>query len=336
MNHNVLPATDVSSLNTTTSEVAAYVADLDNCFGYSVQYSYTNATPSAKTFVSGTAEVQTLTIPTGAAAAASRDFVILTDGSGLTWATYFDTSGTDIAPTAAAYTAVNAARKIKTVITGLAADTDIVTAMKAALNGLTGFTAAITLSGTTTLIVTMVVEAPCADPVVFAQDGIGAATAFSGVQSTAGVTTGINLTTNIVTSVAHGYVTGTKFALTTAGVLPTGVTATNYWLIKVDADSFAFASSLALASAGTKIDLTADGTGTHTITATTAAGNILKLQKSNNNSVWIDINSLTVTGDTSALSSMWEVVDPQYRYLQVIYTPAAGQVTLAVSISLTK
>jgi hypothetical protein len=232
---------------------------------------------------------------------------------------------------------VNAARKIKTVITGLAANTDIVTAMKAALNGLTGFTSAITLSGTTTLIITMVVEAPCADPVIFALDGIGAATAFSGVQSTAGVTTGINLTSNTFTSTAHGLLTGTKFALTTAGVLPTGVTATNYWAIRVDADTLAFADSLALATAGTKTDLTADGTGTHTITPTTSAGNILKLQKSNNTSLpWVDISSLTVTGDTTTLSGMWEVTDPQYRYLRILYTPAAGQITLAASISLTK
>jgi hypothetical protein len=133
------------------------------------------------------AEVQTLTIPAGAAASASRDFVILTDGSGLTWATYFDTSGADAAPSAAAYTAVDASRKIKTVITGLAADTDIVTAMTSALNGLTGFTAAVTLSGTTTLIATMVAKAPCANPVVFAEDGIAAATNFSGAETTAGV-----------------------------------------------------------------------------------------------------------------------------------------------------
>lgn len=133
------------------------------------------------------AEVQTLTVPASAAASASRDFVILTDGSGLTWATYWDTSGADAAPSAAAYTAVDAARKIKTVITGAAANTDIVTAMIAALNGLTGFTAAVTLSGTTTLIATMVVKAPCANPVIFAEDGVAAATNYSGAETTAGV-----------------------------------------------------------------------------------------------------------------------------------------------------
>ena len=133
------------------------------------------------------AEVQTMTVPNGAIAAASKDFMIITDGSGLTWATYFDTSGTDTAPAAAAYTAVNAARKIKTDITVAADNAAIVTAMKSALNGLTGFTAAVTLSGTTTLIATMVVKAPCTDPVIFAADGIAAATSFSGVQTTGGI-----------------------------------------------------------------------------------------------------------------------------------------------------
>ena len=466
------------------------------------------------------AEVQTLTVPAGAGAAASRDFVILTDGSGLTWATYFDTSGTDIAPTAAAYTAVNAARKIKTDITGLAANTDIVTAMTSALNGLTGFTAAITLSGTTTLIATMAVKAPCANPVIFAEDGIAAATAFSGAETTAGVastapagilwtaiagarkgladisgdttaaqvaarvetalnaltgftaaittddtandgtmtltqvvkapttnpvpkdaaesgagtitgvqttagvesvapagalwtavagarkgladisadtsaadvaarvetalnaltgftasittddtandgtmtltqvvagpttnavpknaaeagagsigvaetTTGLvtelGLTTEYITIPSHPYVTGTKVALTTAGTLPTGLSATNYWVINVDVNTISLAASLADAAAGTPVNMTGEGTGVHTLTPATSTSNVLKLQKSNDATNWTDISSMTVTIATTTGTSLFEVVDPSYRYLKILYTPSAGQINL--------
>ncbi len=144
-------------------------------------------TTYAVALVKPVAEVQTMTVPALVISAVSKDFMILTDGSGLTWATYFDTSGSDTAPAAAAYTAVNVARKVKTDISGGTDNADIVTAMKSALNALTGFTAAITLTGTTTLIATMVVKAPCADPVIFAADGIAAATGFSGVETTAGV-----------------------------------------------------------------------------------------------------------------------------------------------------
>jgi hypothetical protein len=43
-----------------------------------------------------------------------------------------------------------------------------------------------------------------------------------------------------VTETAHGYTTGVKIALTTDGVLPTGLSATDYFLSVVDADTYGF------------------------------------------------------------------------------------------------
>ncbi len=133
------------------------------------------------------AEVDTLTVPALVAGAADGDLAILTDGSGLTWGFYFDTTGGNaVTPTYADYLAIPAGRRTRVDISAAVDDAGIVTACKNALNALTGFTAAITLSGTTTLIATMAVKAPCTDPDVKAFDG-GAATSFSGAETTAGV-----------------------------------------------------------------------------------------------------------------------------------------------------
>lgn len=76
------------------------------------------------------------------------------------------------------------------------------------------------------------------------------------------------------TKVAHGLETGDGpiRVANSGGALPTGISAaTDYWVIKVDADTFKFATTRALAQAGTAINLTTDGTGTQTLsdTATT-------------------------------------------------------------------
>ena len=72
-----------------------------------------------------------------------------------------------------------------------------------------------------------------------------------------------------VTETAHGFTTGEgPVRLTNSGgALPTGLaTATDYWVIAVDADTISFATSRALALAGTVVDITAAaGGGTHTI-----------------------------------------------------------------------
>lgn len=77
--------------------------------------------------------------------------------------------------------------------------------------------------------------------------------------------------TEIFTAVAHGLLTGDGplQVSNSGGGLPTGLTAaTNYWVIKIDADTFYLATSLALAMAGTNLAITGDGTGTQTISDT--------------------------------------------------------------------
>ncbi len=124
--------------------------------------------------------------------------------------------------------------------------------------------------------------------------------------TTPGTSAAVSTTADTITIASHGMVTGAKIALTTAGTLPTGVTATTYWMIKVDANTLKFASSLANAAAGTAVDLTTPGIGTHTLTPAllVTTGAVAKLQVSNDGTNFTDVTSATVT-ITTAGSSMW-------------------------------
>lgn len=77
--------------------------------------------------------------------------------------------------------------------------------------------------------------------------------------------------TDICTATAHGLQTGDgPIRLTNSGgALPAGLAAaTDYYVIRLDADTFSLATSRANALAGTAIDITDAGTGTHTLADT--------------------------------------------------------------------
>ena len=146
----------------------------------------------------------------------------------------------------------------------------------------------------------------------------------------------VDVTANTIAIASHGYVTGTKVAATTSGVLPGGLSTTNYYVIKVSASSIKLASSLANAEAGTAVDITsAAGGGTHTLTPATSASNVAKLQESNDGTNWTDVASATATIATTAGNAVWEYTRSA-RYLSVLYTPSAGQVSLAIYTSLVR
>ncbi len=78
-------------------------------------------------------------------------------------------------------------------------------------------------------------------------------------------------TTDVLTYTAHGMSTGDgPYRVSNAGgALPTGLAAdTNYWIIRVTADTFSFASSKSNALALTAVALSGDGSGTQTILRT--------------------------------------------------------------------
>lgn len=82
------------------------------------------------------------------------------------------------------------------------------------------------------------------------------------------VDTGDGASGNSIGLTAHAFVTLDKVQLTTSGVLPAGLSlATDYWIIRLDADNFQFAASVADAVALIDVDITGNsGGGTHTIT----------------------------------------------------------------------
>ena len=79
-----------------------------------------------------------------------------------------------------------------------------------------------------------------------------------------------NADTEQFTAADHGLETGDGPAqVSSSTTLPAGLTAaTDYWIIKIDEDTFQLATSLANAYAGTAQAITTDGTGTHTLSDT--------------------------------------------------------------------
>jgi hypothetical protein len=120
---------------------------------------------------------------------------------------------------------------------------------------------------------------------------VGSAKAFASA-------TDLVLHTGVITETTHGYVTGDVGQLTTSGALPTGFSAsTDYFVIRVDADSYQLASSYANALAGTQIRPTALGTGNQTFTPSADKSLAARLCKHvNDHAVLSAIVKATVSG----------------------------------------
>jgi len=80
----------------------------------------------------------------------------------------------------------------------------------------------------------------------------------------------VNVGTDVITVPTNEYLyTGQQVALTTSGVLPAGLSATNYFIIRVTATTIKLATSRANADDDVAVNITAAaGGGTHTLTLT--------------------------------------------------------------------
>lgn len=149
-----------------------------------------------------------------------------------------------------------------------------------------------------------------------------------------GSATDINLTTNVFTKVAHGFVTGLKVQVTTSTTLPTGISgSTDYFIVKVDADTFKLSDTLAHALAGTNIiDVTTYGAGNQTFTPVAIAGGSIKLQKSNDGTNWSDEGSAS---NITVTAAFWLEKDkPSFRFARVYSTLTAGMYALDLYITI--
>lgn len=148
----------------------------------------------------------------------------------------------------------------------------------------------------------------------------------------------VNVANNTATITSHGYYTGRKVAATSSGTLPAGLSATDYYIIRVDADTIKFATSFANAAAGTAVDITAAaGGGTHTLTPAAISGASYKIQGSLDNTTWFDLvaNDLQpVSGNITATgSAFWHHDTVAFNYTRVAFTiSTAGQFTYIVSV----
>jgi hypothetical protein len=123
----------------------------------------------------------------------------------------------------------------------------------------------------------------------------------------ANVKTNVQSPASSIAITAHGFFTGLKVALTGTN-LPTGLSATNYWVIVIDANTISLASSLANAVLGTKVAITAAGTTADADLAPAALGSVvIKLQASNDGVNFTDISGKTVTvaATGSTLCGTW-------------------------------
>lgn len=297
--------------------------------------------PSNVTFDTGTMEIQTLTFP-AKASATDGDYIVIYDASGTAWAVALDTTGGAAAtPTGAAWTAVAAGNKDYVDISGDTTAAQVAATVEAAINALTGFTAVITTDDTAadgTMTLTQVVPGTVTNPDPHSYDDMGVGS-ITGVESTAGVATEVNVTDNTVTVPSHGLITGTKVTLTTTGTLPAGLsTGTDYYVIVVDSSTLKFATSQSNASAGTAIDITNYGTSAavHTIVVTTTIAGTLLMQKNNvleddGDPVWEDIGSAQAFTGTDILS--WALADVAYNDVRMVATVTSGTVDVAATLN---
>jgi hypothetical protein len=140
----------------------------------------------------------------------------------------------------------------------------------------------------------------------------------------------VTVGTDLITIASHGYATGLKVAATTGGTLPAGLSATNYWVIKVSANTIKLASSAANALAGTVVDITAAaGGGTHTLTPASITGGAWKIQVSMDNTTYVDLvthDLLPISANITATAAWyWDWDKPAFNYFRVVFACTTGQ-----------
>lgn len=117
--------------------------------------------------------------------------------------------------------------------------------------------------------------------------------------------TAVDAGANTLTATAHGRATGDgPVQLETTGAAPGGLAVlTDYWLIRVDANTVQLAATFLNAMDGVAVDLTSAGTGAHTLVSTAgtlAAGAELLATTTGTRTVTVRVTAYggTATGDT--------------------------------------
>lgn len=297
---------------------------------YSCQAVYDVQSPTAKTFDSGEAEVDTATFDTKANTGAG-DYLVIYDTAGLAWAVAANISGTDPAPTGAIWVAIPAARKAQVNLSATTTAATVATAFQNAFNALTAVPF-VANDSTADCAFTQNIRGPVTAPSVHNTGDTGAGSIVV-VVTNAGVASEVDVDANTLTIPAHGYATGLKGQLTTTGTLPGGLAvSTDYFVISVDVNTIKLATSLVNAVAGTAINITNQGTdgAVNTFTATALAGATVTFRESNDRVNWTDVQ--TATSISTDGSVVLKVANASVRYFKAVKALTAGQVDLKANL----
>lgn len=282
-------------INASYAEDTEYVINCQDLTSLSVYNKYTVAPSTAKTFITGVKAAKVIQDITYTAVSGYGD-----TGNAITIAyTAGATAGAEVVTVTGSAITVQIA-------TGVSTATQVKAAWDAKAEAVALATAAITGTGSNAQVV-------------------AAAAALTGG------TGEVDIDNELVKSTAHGFRTGRKIALTTSSALPTGLTATNYWMIRVSDDTLKFASSLSNAIAGTAVNITALGTGTHTMTPAALSACTVKLQESNNGTDWDDVSTMSST-ITATGASKFKPADVSMKYMKIAFAIGDGQVELVSTI----
>lgn len=149
--------------------------------------------------------------------------------------------------------------------------------------------------------------------------------------------TDVNASTDEIAEPSHGYLTGLVGQMSTDGTLPTGLsTSTDYYIIKIDDDTYKLASSLQNAIDGVAVDLTDAGVGNQTFTPLSLAGAEVKLQGSHlafptEDTDWEDVTDCgSVEGSTV---KSWNVSGAYYHKMRYYVTLTSGQLDIEGSFT---
>lgn len=317
-----------------TEDSRSQIFNVDGCDVIALQIT-ADVPPADQTFNSGRSEVTTVTFPSKAAATGGDYFVVF-DSAGLAWAAALNKSGSDPVPSGAVYTAIASARKVNVDISGATTGADVEALVETAFDALVSnpFT---TTAASADMVTTCVIRANTTNAAVHNANDSGAGSIVV-VTSTAGINADVNITSDAVTIVDHGFLTGQAVTLTSTGTLPAPLAlATTYYLIEVSANVIQFATTLQNAEDAVPINLTNQGTSAavNTIDVEQISGGTVKLQKSLGGDpegqpeadwLWFDEgNAVNITADGGAY---FEKVTPSARYYSLLYTVTDGQMNI--------
>jgi hypothetical protein len=153
--------------------------------------------------------------------------------------------------------------------------------------------------------------------------------------------TDVNVTDDLITKANHGLITGLKGQFTTTDTLPDGLAlTTDYFIIRVSANTFQVASSLANALAGTEINIIDQGVGDHTFTPTALAGGNIKIQGAleDVDAKYIDLTDANIGDASIAISAnskhFFVKVNPEFQFYRVVLDLTAGALDYVANVTL--